>query len=92
MSRAKLKVVPDTAIADVDDATYHLQKARALADALMALTNYTNDPDSESPVDRLDANTLHWIAVQQFDLACEALNIVEQAVDDAIKQRQAVQP
>ena len=86
MSSAKLMPVPGTGV-NIDDAVYHLQKARALADVLMALTNYTNDPSHNAPINRTNPETLHWIAVQQFDLACEALNIVERHVDGTLSQR-----
>lgn len=73
--------------ADVDDATYHLQKGRALADVMMALTNHTNNASHRAPADNLNPETLRWIAVQQFDVACKALDIVGRYVEQIYAER-----
>lgn len=60
-----------------EDALHPLKKSRALADAMMALTD-----SNQTRGEMLQPDTLHWLAVQQADLASEALAIVERSVED----------
>lgn len=87
MTRPKLAAVASPHM-DVEDALCPLQKARALADVMMALTNYTNNAANPSPADKLNPETLHWIAVQQFDVTCEAIDIIQRHVKDWLARRE----